>query len=218
MGFGSTSWAFWFQLGKWKNCAKPGPKYQPTKKKNRERERMKRKENERMQLFPKFQSDAGEEAPKTMASSRKPVPEKKSKETKKKANKGNNGKRNDKKNSRTCNGTVSSKKASPIPSSSSESQRETEDEVEITKTPTSSSKSRKGNQKGKAGREEEVGDKENVKMHKFPMDRIRRIARSEDSDLRISTEAIFLVNKATVIFLPRFLSILFYFLNLAIFF
>ncbi|KAF3455019.1 hypothetical protein FNV43_RR05467 [Rhamnella rubrinervis] len=139
-----------------------------------------------------------------MASSRKPVPEKKSKETKKKASKGNIGKRRDKKNSKTCNGTVSSKKALPVPSSSSDSQRETEDEVEITKTPSSSSKSRKGNQKGKRGREEEVGEKENVKMHKFPMDRIRRIARSEDSDLRISTEAIFLVNKATEMFLEKF--------------
>ncbi|KAL5552405.1 hypothetical protein UlMin_002581, partial [Ulmus minor] len=36
------------------------------------------------------------------------------------------------------------------------------------------------------------------------MERIRRIVRSEDSDLRISYDAIFLVNKATEKFLEKF--------------
>ncbi|XP_015890660.2 DNA polymerase II subunit B3-1 [Ziziphus jujuba] len=143
-----------------------------------------------------------------MASSKKPVQEKKGNETKKKVTEGNSGKkgRNETNSSKTCNGTVSNSKIVPLQSSSSESQHKVEDGPEITKTPTSSSKSRKGKgqQKVKREREEEVAEKEDAKMNKFPMDRIKRIIRSEDSNLRISSEAIFLVNKATEKFLEKF--------------
>lgn len=48
--------------------------------------------------------------------------------------------------------------------------------------------------------EEEVGEREEVKMHRFPMHRMKTIIRGEDSDLRVTQEALFILNKATVIF------------------
>lgn len=140
-----------------------------------------------------------------MASSKKPVPEKKAKDAKKKSSKepkkktikgeSSSAKRKNDKNKIT-NGTVNDNDEVPAtPSSSSDSQPE----VEITQKTKSNNKKRK----------QESEDKEYSKMNKFPMERIRRIIRSEDSDMRISNEAVFLVNKATVILQLALFEILF---------
>ncbi|PON80378.1 Transcription initiation factor [Trema orientale] len=145
-----------------------------------------------------------------MASSKKSVSEKRSKETKtkkkpskestkKKASKGSSAKRkNDKK--KTTNGAVNEDEVPPTPSSSSDSQAKVENGVEVTQNGTSNKKPKKG----KRERKEEFEEKEDAKMNRFPMERVRRIIRSEDSDMRISNEAVFLVNKATEKFLEKF--------------
>ncbi|KAL5551603.1 hypothetical protein UlMin_001779 [Ulmus minor] len=90
-----------------------------------------------------------------------------------------------------------------IPSSlSSDTKHEEENGVEITSAPTNSKKMPNGKQKGKRKIEGEV-EEEDVKMNLFPMERIRRIVRSKDSDLRISNDVVFLVNKATGKFLEK---------------
>lgn len=38
-------------------------------------------------------------------------------------------------------------------------------------------------------------------VNKFPMERVRRIIRGDDSEIRVTNEAVFLVNKAAVLFL-----------------
>ncbi|KAL5581255.1 hypothetical protein UlMin_013697 [Ulmus minor] len=131
-----------------------------------------------------------------MASSRKSAPEKKTKQTTKKSIKANSAKNSKK----LSNGGVSNGEVRTPSPSSSDSQHEEENGVEITSTPTSSKKTPKGKQKGKRKIEEE----DEVKMNLFPMERIRRIVRSEDPDLRISNDAVFLVNKATEKFLEKF--------------
>ncbi|PON71844.1 Transcription initiation factor [Parasponia andersonii] len=145
-----------------------------------------------------------------MASSKKSVSEKRSKETKtkkkpskestkKKASKGSSATRkNDKK--KTTNGAVNDDEVPPTPSSSSDSQAKVENGIEVTQNGTSNKKPKKG----KRERKEEFQEKEDAKMNRFPMERVRRIIRSEDSDMRISNEAVFLVNKATEKFLEKF--------------
>ncbi|PQP94623.1 DNA polymerase epsilon subunit C [Prunus yedoensis var. nudiflora] len=104
------------------------------------------------------------------------------------------------------NGNVSDSDVEEIPSSSSESLKDTkQNEGKITKTPTP--KSKKSNKKRKQKQEEEeeeVEEKEEVKSYTFPMERVKRIIRSEDSEMRISHDAVFLVNKATEKFLQKF--------------
>jgi len=153
-----------------------------------------------------------------MASSKKSTAEKKRKETKptKTPNKKNNSsttKNDPEKNNKTCNGTVND--VISIPSSSIESQKD--DEQERSKSASTTKKadstaSKKGKQKRREEEvndvvdEEEVGEKEvnDAKMYSFPMNRVKTIVRSEDSDLRINPEALFLVNKATDKFLEQF--------------
>lgn len=144
-----------------------------------------------------------------MASSKKSLSENKTPDTqtkkKKKASTANaNAKKNDnttpktKINTPSINGTVKYDEVPSTPSSSSDSHPEVENGVVITKNGTISTKSNEGKQKGKLERKKEPEESEDAKMNKFPMERIRRIVRSDDSDMRISNEAVFLVNKATV--------------------
>ncbi|CAI9770823.1 unnamed protein product [Fraxinus pennsylvanica] len=59
--------------------------------------------------------------------------------------------------------------------------------------------------KRKIGKEEEEEENSGTTtLYKFPMNRVSRIIKSEDSDLRISQEAVFLVNKASEKFLELF--------------
>ncbi|KAG7653483.1 Histone-fold [Arabidopsis suecica] len=53
-------------------------------------------------------------------------------------------------------------------------------------------------------REEDDGGVEDAKMFKFPMNRIRRIMRIDNSAPQIMQDAVFLVNKATEMFIKRF--------------
>ncbi|XP_023645785.1 nuclear transcription factor Y subunit gamma [Capsella rubella] len=53
-------------------------------------------------------------------------------------------------------------------------------------------------------REEEDGGVEDAKMFRFPMNRIRRIMRTDNSAPQIMQDAVFLVNKATEMFIERF--------------
>ncbi|KAL5551599.1 hypothetical protein UlMin_001775 [Ulmus minor] len=128
----------------------------------------------------------------------------KTKQTTKKSGKANITKSKNAKNSKKLsNGGVSNGEVR-IPSSlSSDTQHEEENGVEITSAPTSSKKTANGKQKGKRKIEGEV-EEEEVKTNLFPMERIRRIVRSEDSGLRISNDAFYLVNKATEKFLEKF--------------
>ncbi|CAN6902725.1 hypothetical protein HID58_083799 [Brassica napus] len=61
---------------------------------------------------------------------------------------------------------------------------------------------------GEARRDEPVksngGGVEDAKMIRFPMNRIRRIMRSDNSAPQIMQDAVFLVNKATELFIERF--------------
>ncbi|KAE8038866.1 hypothetical protein FH972_011336 [Carpinus fangiana] len=150
-----------------------------------------------------------------MASSKKSTAEKKRKETKptkspsKKSNTTTTKKDPEKKN-KACNGTVND--AISIPSSSIESQEDEQQEPSKSASTTkkaNSTVSKKGKQKRRVeevNEEEEVGEKEvnDAKMHRFPMNRIKTIARSEDSGLRITQEALYLLNKATDTFLEQF--------------
>ncbi|KFK43109.1 hypothetical protein AALP_AA1G081400 [Arabis alpina] len=64
--------------------------------------------------------------------------------------------------------------------------------------------------KRKNGEEEEEGENvnggsvEEAKSFRFPMNRIRRIMRNDDSAPQIMQDAVFLVNKATEMFIERF--------------
>ncbi|XP_062014876.1 DNA polymerase II subunit B3-1 [Rosa rugosa] len=103
---------------------------------------------------------------------------------------------------KTSNGTAAAA-AAAVRSPSSKPQKSREQNGgKSTKTPTP--KSKKPQQNGKRVREEEVEEKEDVKSYTFPMERVKRIIRAEDSDLRISSDAVFLVNKATEKFLEKF--------------
>ncbi|KAM5584076.1 chromatin accessibility complex protein 1 [Rosa sericea] len=133
-----------------------------------------------------------------MATPKKATPPKKTKEAQKPSTKTskNDGNKIKKK---TSNGAAAAAVRSP--SSKPQKSRE-QNGGKSTKTPTP--KSKKPQQNGKRVREEEVEEKEDVKSYTFPMERVKRIIRAEDSDLRISSDAVFLVNKATEKFLEKF--------------
>ncbi|PRQ33630.1 putative transcription factor Hap3/NF-YB family [Rosa chinensis] len=134
-----------------------------------------------------------------MATPKKGTPPKKTKEAQKPSTKSskNDGNKIKKK---TGNGTAAAAAAVRSPSSKPQKSRE-QNGGKSTKTPTP--KSKKPQQNGKRVREEEVEEKEDVKSYTFPMERVKRIIRAEDSDLRISSDAVFLVNKATEKFLEK---------------
>nr|XP_023918927.1 uncharacterized protein LOC112030471 isoform X2 [Quercus suber]POF02318.1 nuclear transcription factor y subunit c-4 [Quercus suber] len=162
-----------------------------------------------------------------MASSKKSTTEEqKSKETKpkntpKKKNKttsttkGNPEKNNNNNNKKkVSNGTVSDSSSDVIiiPSSSIEFGQDEKRKPDKSsgankRTADADTKSKKHKQKKQKRQEEDVNDvvdKEEAKTHRFPMNRIKTILRSQDSDLRITHEALFLVNKATEKFLEEF--------------
>ncbi|XP_075634834.1 uncharacterized protein LOC142607276 [Castanea sativa] len=160
-----------------------------------------------------------------MASSKKSTTEeKKSKETKpentpKKKNKTTSTTKvnpeknnNNNNNNKVSNGTVSDSSSDVIiiPSSSIESgqdEKQKPNKSSGANKGTADTKLQKHKQKKQKRQEEEVNDvvdKEEAKTHRFPMNRIKTILRSQDSDLRITHEALFLVNKATEKFLEEF--------------
>lgn len=130
----------------------------------------------------------------TMATPKKATPPKKTKETKKPSAKiskpsSTQKKEDNKTKKKTSNGTAAAAKS---PTSKSHKSR-AQNGAKTTKPPTPKSK-----QNGKRVKEEEVDEKEAVKSYTFPMERVKRIIREDDSDLRISSDAVFLINKATV--------------------
>ncbi|XP_022944558.1 DNA polymerase epsilon subunit C-like isoform X2 [Cucurbita moschata] len=110
-------------------------------------------------------------------------------------------------NKHTSNGSVKENEVLPIsaPGDAEEDRAET-----TSKSPnTSKSKKVKRNrgkkeQNGYVEEEEEAEEEAEEKIYKFPMNRIKKIMRDENSDLRINQEALFLVNKATEMFLVQF--------------
>ncbi|CAH2038615.1 unnamed protein product [Thlaspi arvense] len=67
------------------------------------------------------------------------------------------------------------------------------------------SRNGKGEARRKNGEEDDgEGDDVDVKTFRFPMNRIRRIMRSDNSAPQIMQDAVFLVNKATEMFIGRF--------------
>ncbi|ESQ36096.1 hypothetical protein EUTSA_v10008787mg [Eutrema salsugineum] len=62
----------------------------------------------------------------------------------------------------------------------------------------------KGDKRRKNGEEDDGGGVEDAKTIRFPMNRIRRIMRSDNTAPQIMQDAVFLVNKATELFIERF--------------
>lgn len=129
-----------------------------------------------------------------MATPKKATPPKKTKETTKPSAtiskpSSTQKKEDNKTKKKTSNGTAAAAKS---PTSKSHKSR-AQNGAKTTKPPTPKSK-----QNGKRVKEEEVDEKEDVKSYTFPMERVKRIIREDDSDLRISSDAVFLINKATV--------------------
>ncbi|XWS52682.1 hypothetical protein CRYUN_Cryun11dG0091800 [Craigia yunnanensis] len=96
---------------------------------------------------------------------------------------------------KSSNGTLVESEVIADPSSSSES-REQENGNKTNKNV----KPNKRKQKEKV----EENEEEEAKMCRFPMKRIKRIIKSEDSRMAISQDVVFLVNKATEKFLEQF--------------
>ncbi|XP_054813891.1 DNA polymerase II subunit B3-1 [Prosopis cineraria] len=98
-----------------------------------------------------------------------------------------------------------------VPSSSTGSREKAQEEgrqddkTEITNGRTSATKPKKDRVKGiKHDDEDEAEGKGDAKGNVFPMNRIRTIIRGQDLDLRISQEAIFVINRATEMLLEQF--------------
>ncbi|KAL2488809.1 nuclear factor Y [Forsythia ovata] len=116
--------------------------------------------------------------------------------------------------------TLKSPKLQFVPSSSTESQNDVVEEssgeeengiVEERKEKGEREKNKNGKKevknkgKNKIEKEEEEEEKSEITaLYKFPMNRVSRIIKSEDSDLRISQEAVFLINRASEKFLELF--------------
>ncbi|MED6216885.1 hypothetical protein PIB30_012346 [Stylosanthes scabra] len=93
------------------------------------------------------------------------------------------------------------------PSSSTDSQlnREVESEEEDNTVVSNGRTDGKKPNKSKRNREEvEDEDEGDAKSNVFPMNRIRTIVKAEDPEMRVSQEAIFVVNKAAEKFLEQF--------------
>ncbi|XP_050370074.1 DNA polymerase II subunit B3-1 [Argentina anserina] len=136
-----------------------------------------------------------------MATPKKAVLPKKTKEAKKPTSKitkpsSANKKDDNKIKKKTSNGTVAAVKA---PNSSKSQKNREQNGAKSTKTLSPKSK-----QNGKRVKEEEVEEKEDATSYTFPMERVKRIIKAEDSDLRINYDAIFLINKAAELFLEKF--------------
>lgn len=110
-----------------------------------------------------------------------------------------------KKNKATQNGTVEDPVIVEVTPSSSDSEKENEEEQnpksngKITKNPPAKVTSpRKRSKKERGGDEGNGAEKGEEKICKIPINRTKRIIKSEDPDCLITQEALFLVNKATV--------------------
>ncbi|KAL9416187.1 hypothetical protein AB3S75_039391 [Citrus x aurantiifolia] len=106
------------------------------------------------------------------------------------------------------NGTVSESKdevvVTPASSSINDSQQDSETELEgrSQEQEATNEKKKKPNKNGK--KIERDDDDEVSKVCNFPMGRIKRIFKTQSSDIGITGEAVFLVNKATDKFLEQF--------------
>ncbi|GLT44719.1 hypothetical protein SLA2020_186020 [Shorea laevis] len=118
--------------------------------------------------------------------------------------------KSDNKSNTSRNGTVDESEnpvdlSSSTESEESEPERKEERSMKTKNQLNKSPKPKKRKQKG--GEEEEDDDdeqKEEAKLCRFPMNRIKRIIKSGDCNKGITQDAIFLVNKATEKFLERF--------------
>lgn len=154
-----------------------------------------------------------------MASSKKRKEEKaklENAETRKKAKPSPKKPKKSNKKTAIQNGTVSESKdevvVTPASSSINDSQQdsETEQEGRSQEQEATNEKKKKPNKNGK--KIERDDDDEVSKVCNFPMGRIKRIFKTQSSDIGITGEAVFLVNKATVPFFFSFLLCLLGFL------
>ncbi|XWS28413.1 hypothetical protein CRYUN_Cryun25bG0066600 [Craigia yunnanensis] len=97
---------------------------------------------------------------------------------------------------KSSNGTLIESEVIAYPSSSSES-REQENRNKTNKNV-------KPNKRKQQEKVEENEEEEEAKMCRFPINRIRRIIKSEDCRMALSQDVVFLVNKATEKFLEQF--------------
>lgn len=111
----------------------------------------------------------------------------------------------------TQNGTVEEPIFVEIIPSSTDSEKENEEEHKpktngkVTKNPPAKVTSpRKRSKKERGGDDGDGADKGEEKMCKIPINRIKRIIKSEDPDSLITQEALFLVNKATEMLIENF--------------
>ncbi|XP_038902902.1 DNA polymerase epsilon subunit C [Benincasa hispida] len=153
------------------------------------------------------------EAKSKEAGTSKPTPKTKTHNNARKSDKDDsNKKKKKKKKISTINGSVKDNEAlatsPPGSASASEEVDADEDRAETTSGKPNTSKSKKvqrnhvkKEENGYAAEEEEEAEE---KIYKFPMHRIKKIMRDENSDLRINQEALFLVNKASEMFLVQF--------------
>ncbi|XP_022958105.1 DNA polymerase epsilon subunit C-like [Cucurbita moschata] len=113
-------------------------------------------------------------------------------------------------NKHSNNGSVKDDDAVFIsaPGSASEEEDAGEDRAETTSKKAKTSKSKVGKwnhvKKEENGYAEDEEEEVQEKIYTFPMQRIKKITRDENSDFRINQEALFLVNKATEMFLLQF--------------
>ncbi|GLT46307.1 hypothetical protein SLA2020_200700 [Shorea laevis] len=115
--------------------------------------------------------------------------------------------KSDKKNNRSCNGTVDKSEVTADPSLSTESEESEPDGEEERGSKAKhqcgeNPHPKKRKQKGGGDKDEE--QKEEAKMYRFPMNRIKTMIKSGDCEKGITQDAIFLVNKATEKFLEQF--------------
>ncbi|XVF19469.1 hypothetical protein REPUB_Repub11eG0113400 [Reevesia pubescens] len=100
---------------------------------------------------------------------------------------------------KSSNGTLVESEVIADPSSTTES-KEQQNEKKTNKNV----KPNKRKQKEKVVENGEAEEDEEAKMCKFPMNRIKRIMKTEDSRMALSQDVVFLVNKATEKFLEKF--------------
>lgn len=147
-----------------------------------------------------------------MASSKKRKEEKEKKKSKAKPENAETRKKakpSPKKNNKKMtiqNGTVSDSKVVVTPASSSinDSQQDSETEQDSRsqeQEATNEKKKKPNKNRKKMGPHD---DDEDSKLCNFPMDRIKRIFKTQSSDFGVTREAVFLVNKATDKFLGQF--------------
>ncbi|CAK9314415.1 unnamed protein product [Citrullus colocynthis] len=156
-------------------------------------------------------SSIATEAKSKEAGTSKPAPKTKTHNNARKSdNDDSKKKKKKKKKITTNNGSVKDNEALAISApggSASEEDDADEHRAETTSKKPNASKSKKvkrnhakKEENGYAAEEEEAEEK----ICKFPMHRIKKIMRDENSDLRINQEALFLVNKASEMFLVQF--------------